>query len=181
MLTARTASAEGIVLKRANTGETDRIVTLLTREYGKIAGVAKGVRTLTSSKKSLLEPGNQLRLLLVKTGGLPIISQASLVHQATGSTQTLRGIRSLVQWLEIMDAIFVEEELDEALFQLVLSTRRQCLAPRVNLPQLQHDLDQILQRLGFSHEQHEHTYSITEFVNTIADRPLRGFEYLTVS
>ena len=180
MIAIRSAPAEGIVLKRSNTGEADRIVTILTREYGKIAGVAKGVRKLSSSKKSYLEPGNLIKVLLVRTGSLPIITQASLIHQAMESDATLRNIRSLVQWLEIMDKIFVEEELEPELYQLVLSTRSHCLAPKVNIDQLQKQLASILQLLGFNEEQGEKNYSITQFVNTIADRPLKGFEYLTV-
>lgn len=180
MLSTRSAPAEGIVLKRVNTGESDRIVTLLTQEYGKIAAVAKGVRKLSSAKKSYLEPGNHIKLLLVKTNSLPIISQASLVHQAIHTTATLRGMRALVQWLEIMDAVFVEEELESELYQLVLSSRIQCLAPQINRELLHQQLAQILQSLGFNDEQTDKQYSITQFVNTIAERPLKGFEYLTV-
>lgn len=181
MITTRSAPAEGIVLKRVNLSEADRIVTILTREFGKIAGVAKGVRKLNSSRKSYLEPGNHIKVLLIKTGSLPIIAQATLVHQALIANATLRNIRSLVQWLEIMDTIFVEEELDDQLYSLVLSTRAQCLEPRVPIDQLQQQLALILQLLGFNDEQGEKNYSITQFVNTIADRPLKGFEYLTVS
>lgn len=180
MLVTRSAPAEGIVLKRTNVGEADRIVTILTKEYGKIAAVAKGVRKLSSSKKSYLEPGNQIKVLLVKTGSLPIITQASMLHQAIEANATLRSIRSLVQWLEIMDTIFVEEELDDQLYGLVLSTRTHCLAPKVHIDQLQKQLALILELLGFNDPQGEKNYSITQFVNTLSDRPLKGFDYLTV-
>ncbi len=180
MIVTRSAPAEGIVLKRSNTGEADRIITILTKEYGKIVGVAKGVRKLSSSKKSYMEPGNHIKMLLVRTGSMPIITQASLIHQAMGSDATLRSIRSLVQWLEIMDTIFVEEELDHELYQLVLSTRTQCLVPKVNIDLMQKQLATMLQLLGFNDDQGEKTYSITQFVNTLSDRPLKGFDYLTV-
>ena len=35
---------EGVVLRTVKLGEADRIVTLLTRDHGKIRAVAKGVR-----------------------------------------------------------------------------------------------------------------------------------------
>ena len=38
----------GIVLSRTNFGEADRIVTMLTPDYGKIRGLAKGVRKVKS-------------------------------------------------------------------------------------------------------------------------------------
>ena len=39
---------EGVVLRTAKLGEADRIITLLTREHGKIRAVAKGVRRTKS-------------------------------------------------------------------------------------------------------------------------------------
>lgn len=180
MFSTRTAPVAGIILKRVNTGEADRIVTILTREYGKLVTVAKGVRKLTSSKKSYLEPANYVKMLLVKTSSLPIITQASLIDQAMSSDATLKNMRSVVQWLEIMDALFVEEELDGELFDLVLSSRELCLCPVIDREKLHSQLAKILQLLGFNDENDDKVYSITQFVNTLTDRPLKGFEYLTV-
>jgi len=180
MLTLRSSPAEGVVLKRSNVGEADRIVTVLTKEHGKIAGVAKGVRKVTSSKKSYLEPGNHVRIFLIKTKSMPIITQASLLHQAIDGPTSLRQYRSLVQWLEIINAVFVEEELTDELYELVLATRLQCLAQPVNVTRLQKQLALILEQLGFNEPQGEKAYSITQFVNTIADHPLNGFDYLSV-
>ena len=39
-----TYSDEGIVLRRIDYGETDRILTVLTLEHGKIGVIARGVR-----------------------------------------------------------------------------------------------------------------------------------------
>jgi DNA repair protein RecO len=180
MITLRAQPAEGIVLKRANSGEADRIVTLLTKEFGKIAGVAKGVRKLSSTKKSYLEPGNHIKVLFVKTHSLPIITQATLLDQALQSNESLQAIRSLVQWLEIMDKVFVEEELQEELYSLVLASRHECLSPVVNRARLRQQLSLVLEHLGFTEQSNDADYSISNFVNTIADRPLRGFEYLKV-
>lgn len=47
---------QGIVLRRINHGEKDRVVTLLTREHGKLAVFAKSVR----SQKSKLSGGIEL-------------------------------------------------------------------------------------------------------------------------
>ena len=44
---------EGVVLRTHKLGEADRIVTLLTREHGRVRAVAKGVRR-TSSRSSAL-------------------------------------------------------------------------------------------------------------------------------
>ena len=41
---------EGVVLRTAKLGEADRILTLLTRDHGKVRAVAKGVRRTKSRK-----------------------------------------------------------------------------------------------------------------------------------
>ncbi|MEI8057408.1 MAG: DNA repair protein RecO [Actinomycetes bacterium] len=47
---------EGVVLRAQKLGEADRIITLLTREHGRVRAVAKGVRRTTSRIGARLEP-----------------------------------------------------------------------------------------------------------------------------
>jgi DNA repair protein RecO (recombination protein O) len=47
---------EGVVLRAQKLGEADRIVTLLTRDHGRVRAVAKGVRRTTSRIGARLEP-----------------------------------------------------------------------------------------------------------------------------
>ncbi|MDR2703032.1 MAG: DNA repair protein RecO [Cellulomonadaceae bacterium] len=47
---------DGVVLRTHQLGEADRIITLLTREHGKIRAVAKGVRRTKSRIGARLEP-----------------------------------------------------------------------------------------------------------------------------
>ena len=47
---------DGIVLRAQKLGEADRIITVLTRERGKLRLVAKGVRRTTSKFGARLEP-----------------------------------------------------------------------------------------------------------------------------
>ena len=57
---------EGIVLRTQKLGEADRIITLLTREHGRVRAVAKGVRRTTSRFGSRLEPFNHIDLQLAE-------------------------------------------------------------------------------------------------------------------
>jgi DNA repair protein RecO (recombination protein O) len=45
----------GLVIKRANFSEADKLVTLFTREVGKATFVAKGVRRVKSRRSAHLE------------------------------------------------------------------------------------------------------------------------------
>ncbi|MFM8921979.1 MAG: DNA repair protein RecO [Candidatus Nanopelagicaceae bacterium] len=55
---------EGIVLRTQKLGEADRIITLLTREHGRVRAVAKGVRRTKSKFGARLEPGSHIDIQL---------------------------------------------------------------------------------------------------------------------
>lgn len=55
---------EAIVLRTQKLGEADRIITMLTREHGRIRGVAKGVRRTKSKFGARLEPGSHVDIQL---------------------------------------------------------------------------------------------------------------------
>ena len=86
---SRVYKAMGINLKSMPLGESDRILTILTREYGLIRAVAPGARK-TKSKlggRSALFVVNQL--ILSKGRSLDRISQAETIASYPGLSQTL--------------------------------------------------------------------------------------------
>jgi DNA repair protein RecO (recombination protein O) len=74
--TQRLYRARGFVLKRMDLGEADRILTLYTREHGKLRAVAKGVRKTTSRSAGHLEPFILTDLSLAVGKELDVVSQA---------------------------------------------------------------------------------------------------------
>lgn len=67
---------EGVVLRAQKLGEADRIVTLLTRERGKVRAVAKGVRRTSSRFGARLEPFMYADLQLHEGRSLDTVTQA---------------------------------------------------------------------------------------------------------
>ena len=67
---------EGVVLRTVKLGESDRIITLLTRGHGKVRAVAKGVRRTTSRFGARLEPFMRVDLLIATGRSLDVVSQA---------------------------------------------------------------------------------------------------------
>ena len=77
---ARSQRIEAIVLKHSDFGEADRLLTLYSREQGKLSALAKGARKPGSRKGGHLEPFSQVRLLLGKGRELAVVSQAEAVE-----------------------------------------------------------------------------------------------------
>jgi len=67
---------EAIVLRTHKLGEADRIITLLTRNHGRVRAVAKGVRRTTSRWGSRLEPFTHVDLQLAEGRSLDTVTQA---------------------------------------------------------------------------------------------------------
>ena len=70
---------EAIVLRTQKLGEADRIITMLTREHGRIRGVAKGVRRTMSKFGARLEPGSHVDIQMYTGKTFDTITQVEAV------------------------------------------------------------------------------------------------------
>ena len=66
---------EAIVIRTHKLGEADRIITLFTREHGRVRAVAKGVRRTKSKFGARLEPGSLVDIQLYVGKTLDIVTQ----------------------------------------------------------------------------------------------------------
>jgi DNA repair protein RecO (recombination protein O) len=70
---------EGVVLRTHKLGEADRIITMLTKDRGKVRAVAKGVRRTRSKFGARLEPFSHVDLLLHEGRSLDVVTQAESI------------------------------------------------------------------------------------------------------
>ena len=71
---------EGVIIKRRNFKEADKILTVFTKKYGKVSVLAKGVRKITSRRGPSVELFNHASLLLHKASFLDIVTEASVYN-----------------------------------------------------------------------------------------------------
>ena len=119
----RSIRIHAIILRHADWGEADRLVTLYSREHGKLRAVAKGVRKITSRKAGHLEPFTQVKLQLSRGRNLFIVTQADTVeaYVALRESLVLTGYASYV--VELLDRFVYEEEgANPTLFRLLADT-----------------------------------------------------------
>lgn len=119
----RSIRAHAIVLRHADWGEADRLVTLYTREQGKMRAVAKGARKITSRKAGHLEPFTQVKLQLSRGRDLFIVTQADTIEAYLPLRENLllTGYASYV--VELLDRfVYEEESANPTLFRLLADT-----------------------------------------------------------
>lgn len=181
MSSMRGFSTTGIVLKRTNVGEADRVVTLFTREHGKIIAIAKGARKLTSSKLSALEPGCLSKMYLVRTQSLPLLTQATLMEDFSPGKRDLVRLRKVFEILEMLDTLLPEEDEHMQVFSYIQEILNHiATADSVSSRFVRDRLTSILEELGFiEKEKVSLSTSIRELVEGLTQKELKAYAYLS--
>ncbi len=178
-MSVKSTLVPALILKRSNSGEADRIVTMLTPDFGKITAVAKGCRKMGSSQRSHLEPGNVIDAYLIHTKSLPLLTQSRLVNNFSSIKTHLQGMKKLFQILEIIDTLFVEEASEEEYHYMIEMIGELDKRPEAyNI--IQERLNQMLMRMGYQ-DSRETTYkNVIEYVSSVAEKPMQSYNFLTV-
>ncbi len=103
---------EAIVLRHADWGEADRLLTLYTREHGKARAIAKGARRIRSRKAGHLEPFTRVTLQLAQGRDLLIVTQADTLeaYLPIGADLVKTGYASYI--VELLDRFIYEDEIE---------------------------------------------------------------------
>ena len=119
----RSIRIHAIVLRHADWGEADRLVTLYTREQGKLRAVVKGARKITSRKAGHLEPFTHVKLQLSRGRNMFIVTQADTIDAYLPLRETLEMTGTASYVVELMDRFVYEDEgPNPTLFRLLTET-----------------------------------------------------------
>ncbi len=113
---------EAIVLRRSDFGEADRLLTLLTPEFGKLRALAKGARKIRSRKAGHLERFMRTSLLLARGRELDVISQAEVIAAHPRLREDLTRSTLAHYAAELAEAFAPEGEESRALYRLLADT-----------------------------------------------------------
>jgi DNA repair protein RecO (recombination protein O) len=118
---SRVYKAQAIVLRRISFGETDRILTLFTREYGKLSAIAKGARRSTSRLAAATEPFTASRMLLAVGQNLDVLTQGEVRVPFHEIRADLTRISYASYFTELVNASIEERQPNPELFDHLLS------------------------------------------------------------
>jgi DNA repair protein RecO (recombination protein O) len=119
----RSLRAEAVVLRHSDWGEADRLLTLYTREQGKLRALAKGARKINSRKAGHLEPFTRVKLQLARGRDLLIVTQAEMIEAYPPLREDLGRMGQASYVIELLDRFVPNEEIAvPSLYRLLTET-----------------------------------------------------------
>ena len=147
--TERSLKVEAVVLRHSDYGEADRMLTLYTREQGKLRAIANGVRKMQSRKAGHLEPFTQVTLMLAKGHDLWIVTQAEAVEPMQPLREDLTRLGYAGYVVELLDRFTYEEGQNWQVYKLLVETlKRLAEEPDAFVPVLYYQM-RLLDLMGF--------------------------------
>ncbi len=157
-----------IVLKRSNFSEADKMVTVFSREKGKVSLVAKGVRRIKSRRAPHLEPLNEVE----------IVYRKKIISEAKSSLRNKFSLESLgfaLYATEIIDKLLPDEQPHEEVYDL-LSNLLANKALDENM--IKTFTASVLWSLGFFPRGEYPKEGINNFVEQVAEKHIRSKKFI---
>lgn len=113
-------SARAFLLRAVDYGESDRILSLLTEDGGKVSAIARGARRSQKRFGGALEPFALIEVALAPSrGSLQRVTEATLLRAHPGLARRLERFGAAAYLIELVRELVAEEEPEPRVFALV--------------------------------------------------------------
>lgn len=112
---------EAVVLRSRKYLEADCLLTILTKEKGKVAAIAKGVRKSNSKLRGGVQVFTHNDMLIYQGRTLDTITQSQCLEAFTPLQENLNAVAAASYWSELIESLTPEGQRDLGLFQLALA------------------------------------------------------------
>ncbi len=145
----RSFKTEGIVIKRRNYNEADRIITVFSKKQGKINIKASGVRRITSRRSPHIELLNYSIFSLHQGKFMPVLTEVDCIENFSNLKKDLRKIGLAYHICELIDGLCAENQENIEIFNLLEITLKR-VSKEENATLLIYEFElELLKLLGF--------------------------------
>lgn len=163
----------GIVIKRSNLGEADKLITIFTRSHGKVTLVAKGLRKLSSKRAGSMELFNHVKASIIKgRGGLDTLAEVQTINSFPTWRKHLGRVVLAYQLVEIVDKLTPDHQPHPEIYEILKQALSQISGFGSDWKFKIENLKlQIIRELGFWPRHKEYSGDINLLIEEIANRP----------
>jgi DNA repair protein RecO (recombination protein O) len=119
MMVSRVYTVEGIILKRRNSGEADRILTVFTKQTGKIRVLAKGVRRVNSRRAGHIEVFSRVLLTLHRGKVMDLLTEAQQIITKGFTDSSITNVSYAYYLCELVDQLMPDGQEHEDIFTVL--------------------------------------------------------------
>jgi len=115
---------EAIVLKTIDFSETSLVLTLFSRDFGKIRALAKGGRRIKGPFESALDLMSHLLITYIPKRGdtLDLLTESKLIRRFRPNRQNFSGLYAGYYVIELLNEMTIEQQPAPELFDLATET-----------------------------------------------------------
>lgn len=172
---------EGIIIKRQNLGEADKIVTLFSQEKGKVALKANGIRKLKSKRAGSLELFNHVKVAVVPgKGNLDVLTEVEVLHTFSAWRKRLGRVNLAYQLCEVIDKLLPDHQPHPQVFEILQTAFSKI--DKLNSDwelEIRNWLLEIVTDLGYWPRDQIFMGDIYKFIEEISNRPLHSPKILS--
>ena len=105
---------------RKNYGEADRILSVYTRDHGRVSLMAKGIRRPKSRKRGHVEIFSLLKFSANTGHGIDLMTEAEIIDDFVEIRKNLSKVSLAYYFMEVVGKITHEHEKNPELYNLIL-------------------------------------------------------------
>lgn len=113
---------EGIILRKRNFGEADKILDIYTKDHGKIAAFAPGARKVTSRKASSTELFTHGIYFLAKGKNMDIVTEGEILNSFYALRDDLQKAALAFYLSEVLESLLQDGQPNYPIYRLFLET-----------------------------------------------------------
>src|SRR6202171_3825865 len=144
-------SAEAVILRKVDYGEADRILTIFTRERGKLPAIAKAVRRGKSHMSGKLDVCSHGHMLLAEGKRMDVVTQFQRITRSSGLAADLPRAAAAAVVVEVADKVLEERHPQPELFEMIVGALEHLSHTEINARmELADFLTRVLSELGYA-------------------------------
>lgn len=178
----RIFKTEGIIIKRKNFGEADKIITVMSKDYGKLTVLAKGIRKISSRRSGHLEVFGQAQFTLYQGKTFDSVTEVTRIQRFQLPYNDLSKVSYAYYMCELTDLLLPERQEHEEVYHL-LEERFSSLCHTTTHQESEEEVSvyalQLLRMLGFLPEHQDIPQgNIHTFIESIVERKLKTPKFI---
>jgi DNA repair protein RecO (recombination protein O) len=180
----RSFKTEGIVIKRKNYAEADRILTVFTKHHGKLQIKASGIRRVPSRRSAHVELLNHAALTLYRGAMFPTLTEAQTIDSFSPIKTDLNKVSFAYHICELVDGLCPEGQESSTVFDLLHKTLEQLALYEAlgeeKITELIHSFEiELLTMLGYwdTSKKYAYDFDTRNFIEGIMERKLKSHKF----